>query len=129
MKRFPEVKWDFNKIDEAHNFRKVFHGTKRERICMNCQGYTEDSETATPLQNSLNRPSRPGLFYRPSYIRSEKVLTNATTKDRITPPLARAIAVQYRTIVKMWRSQEFQKENRKTVDFTLRRMRLNYNSG
>ena len=31
MKRFPEVKWDFIIIDEAHNLRNVFHGTKRAK--------------------------------------------------------------------------------------------------
>ena len=31
MKRFPEVKWDFLIIDEAHNLRNVFHGTKRAK--------------------------------------------------------------------------------------------------
>ena len=31
MKRFPDVKWDFIIIDEAHNFRNVFHGTKRAK--------------------------------------------------------------------------------------------------
>ena len=29
--RFPNVKWDFLIIDEAHNLRNVFHGTKRAR--------------------------------------------------------------------------------------------------
>lgn len=31
MKRFPNVKWDFIIIDEAHNLRNVFHGTKRAK--------------------------------------------------------------------------------------------------
>ena len=31
MKRFPSVKWDFLIIDEAHNLRNVFHGTKRAK--------------------------------------------------------------------------------------------------
>lgn len=31
MKRFPNVKWDFLIIDEAHNLRNVFHGTKRAK--------------------------------------------------------------------------------------------------
>jgi SNF2 family DNA or RNA helicase len=31
MKRFPSVKWDFIIIDEAHNLRNVFHGTKRAK--------------------------------------------------------------------------------------------------
>ena len=31
IKRFPHVKWDFLIIDEAHNLRNVFHGTKRAK--------------------------------------------------------------------------------------------------
>ena len=31
MKRFPKVKWDFIVIDEAHNFRNLFRGTKRAK--------------------------------------------------------------------------------------------------
>ena len=31
MKTFPKVKWDFIVIDEAHNLRNVFHGTKRAK--------------------------------------------------------------------------------------------------
>ena len=34
IKRFPHVKWDFLIIDEAHNLRNVFHGTKRAKIYM-----------------------------------------------------------------------------------------------
>ena len=31
MQRFSNVKWDFIIIDEAHNLRNVFHGTKRAK--------------------------------------------------------------------------------------------------
>ena len=31
MKKYPSVKWDFIVIDEAHNLRNVFHGTKRAK--------------------------------------------------------------------------------------------------
>lgn len=37
MKTFPKVKWDFIVIDEAHNLRNVFHGTKEQRIFMKLQ--------------------------------------------------------------------------------------------
>ena len=31
MKKYPSVKWDFIVIDEAHNMRNIFHGTKRAK--------------------------------------------------------------------------------------------------
>ena len=54
MKRFPEVKWDFIIIDEAHNLRNVFHGTKRAKNLYELsKGIPKILLTATPLQNSL----------------------------------------------------------------------------
>ena len=54
MKRFPSVKWDFLIIDEAHNLRNVFHGTKRaKRLYDLTKGIPKILLTATPLQNSL----------------------------------------------------------------------------
>ena len=54
MKRFPEVKWDFLIIDEAHNLRNVFHGTKRAKKLYDLsKGIPKILLTATPLQNSL----------------------------------------------------------------------------
>lgn len=54
MKRFPEVKWDFVIIDEAHNLRNVFHGTKRAKNLYELsKGIPKVLLTATPLQNSL----------------------------------------------------------------------------
>ena len=55
MKRFPGVKWDLIIIDEAHNLRNVFHGTKRaKRLYELSQGIPKLLLTATPLQNSLS---------------------------------------------------------------------------
>ena len=54
MKRFPEVKWDFVIIDEAHNLRNVFHGTKRAKNLYELsKGIPKVLLTSTPLQNSL----------------------------------------------------------------------------
>ena len=55
MKRFQEIKWDFLIIDEAHNLRNVFHGTKRaKRLYDLTGGIPKILLTATPLQNSLS---------------------------------------------------------------------------
>ena len=54
IKRFPQVKWDFLIIDEAHNLRNVFHGTKRAKNLYDLtKGIPKILLTATPLQNSL----------------------------------------------------------------------------
>lgn len=54
IKRFPHVKWDFLIIDEAHNLRNVFHGTKRAKNLYDLtHGIPKILLTATPLQNSL----------------------------------------------------------------------------
>lgn len=54
MKAFPKAKWDFIIIDEAHNLRNVFHGTKRAKnLYEMSKGIPKILLTATPLQNSL----------------------------------------------------------------------------
>lgn len=51
MKTFPKVKWDFIVIDEAHNLRNVFHGTKRAKNLYEItKGIPKILLTATPLQ-------------------------------------------------------------------------------
>ena len=55
MKKYPTVKWDFVIIDEAHNLRNVFHGTKRaKRLYDATKGIPKILLTATPLQNRLS---------------------------------------------------------------------------
>ena len=74
MKRFPEVKWDFLIIDEAHNLRNVFHGTKRaKKLYELSQGIPKILLTATPLQNSLTDLHGLVSFIDPRIFGSEKV--------------------------------------------------------
>ena len=55
MKKYPTVKWDFVIIDEAHNLRNVFHGTKiAKRLYDATKGIPKILLTATPLQNRLS---------------------------------------------------------------------------
>ena len=52
--RFNKVIWDCVFIDEAHNLRNVFRGTKRAKRLYDCtKGIPKILLTATPLQNSL----------------------------------------------------------------------------
>ena len=74
MKRFPNVKWDFIIIDEAHNLRNVFHGTKRaKRLYDLSQGIPKILLTATPLQNTLSDLHGLISFIDPRIFGSEKV--------------------------------------------------------
>lgn len=54
IKRFNKVMWDCVFIDEAHNLRNVFRGTKRAKaLYETTKGIPKIMLTATPLQNSL----------------------------------------------------------------------------
>lgn len=55
MASYPSVKWDFIVIDEAHNMRNIFHGTKRaKKLYEISKNIPKILLTATPLQNKLN---------------------------------------------------------------------------
>ena len=86
MKRFPEVKWDFIIIDEAHNLRNVFHGTKRAKNLYELsKGIPKILLTATPLQNSLtDLHGLVSLLIR-GFSEAKRSLINATLKDRTMP--------------------------------------------
>ena len=74
IKRFPHVKWDFLIIDEAHNLRNVFHGTKRAKKLYDLtHGIPKILLTATPLQNSLTDLHGLVSFIDPRIFGSEKV--------------------------------------------------------
>ena len=74
MQRFSNVKWDFIIIDEAHNLRNVFHGTKRaKRLYELSKGIPKILLTATPLQNSLSDLHGLISFIDPRIFGSEKV--------------------------------------------------------
>ena len=122
MKRFPEVKWDFLIIDEAHNLRNVFHGTKRaKKLYELSQGIPKILLTATPLQNSLTDLHGLVSFIDPRIFGSEKVFNKryivgqdySDLKQELTPVL-------YRTLLKdVAKYMNFKKRTCKTVDFTL----------
>lgn len=122
MKRFPEVKWDFLIIDEAHNLRNVFHGTKRaKKLYELSQGIPKILLTATPLQNSLTDLHGLVSFIDPRIFGSEKVFNKryivgqdySDLKQELTPVL-------YRTLRKdVAKYMNFKKRTCKTVDFTL----------
>lgn len=82
MKRFPSVKWDFLIIDEAHNLRNVFHGTKRaKRLYDLTKGIPKILLTATPLQNSLIDLHGLLSYIDPRIFGDEKVFVHRSLKS------------------------------------------------
>lgn len=122
MKRFPQVKWDFIIIDEAHNLRNVFHGTKRARKLYDLsKGIPKLLLTATPLQNSLTDLHGLVSFIDPRIFGSEKVFNRRYIEGQNYSDLKRELSpVLYRTLRKdVAKYMNFKKRTCKTVDFTL----------
>lgn len=122
MKRFPMVHWDFIIIDEAHNLRNVFRGTKRAKSLFDLSiGIPKLLLTATPLQNSLTDLHGLVSFIDPRIFGSEEIFRAryieghdySFLKQQLSPVLFRTLrkdAAKY---------MHFQKRICKTVDFTL----------
>ena len=123
MKRFPDVKWDFLIIDEAHNLRNL-NGTKRaKRLFGLSGGIPKILLTATPLQNSLMDLYGLVSFIDPRIFGSEKVFRQRYIKDEDYDDLKRELTpVLYRTLRKdVAGYMHFVKRICKTVDFELSR--------
>lgn len=83
MKAFPKAKWDFIIIDEAHNLRNVFHGTKRAKnLYEMSKGIPKILLTATPLQNSLTDLHGLISFIDPRIFGNEKVFVKRYINDQ-----------------------------------------------
>ena len=122
MKRFSTVKWDFVVIDEAHNLRNAFHGTKRaKKLFELTQGIPKILLTATPLQNSLSDLHALISFIDPRIFGSEKVFNKHFVVGQDYDELKREITpVLYRTLRKdVGKYMDFKKRKCLTVDFQL----------
>ena len=122
MKRFPNVKWDFIIIDEAHNLRNVFHGTKRaKRLYDLSQGIPKILLTATPLQNTLSDLHGLISFIDPRIFGSEKVFNKRFIEGEDYAELKRElIPVLYRTFRRdVGKYMDFKKRECRTIDFVL----------
>ena len=122
MLRFPNVKWDLIIIDEAHNLRNVFHGTKRaKRLYELTQGIPKILLTATPLQNSLSDLHGLISFIDPRIFGSERLFNKRFIEGEDYAELKRELSpVLYRTLRRdVARYMEFRKRTCRTVDFTL----------
>jgi superfamily II DNA/RNA helicase len=122
MKRFPTVKWDFVIIDEAHNLRNVFHGTKRAKNLYELtKGIPKILLTATPLQNSLLDLHGLISFIDPRIFGSEKVFNRRFIEGQDYTELKKELLpVLYRTLRKdVGKYMDFKKRICVTVDFRL----------
>ena len=122
MKRFPDVKWDLIVIDEAHNLRNVFNGTKRaKRLYDNSKGIPKLLLTATPLQNSLTDLHGLVSFVDPRIFGSETNFNNRYVYAEDYDALKEALRpVLYRTLRRdVVKYMAFSRRTCVTVDFHL----------
>lgn len=121
MKRFPDVKWDFLIIDEAHNLRNLNSTKRAKRLYALSGGIPKILLTATPLQNSLMDLYGLISFIDPRIFGSEQVFRQRYMKDEDYDDLKRELTpVLYRTLRKdVVDYMHFVKRICRTVDFEL----------
>lgn len=121
MKRFPDVKWDFLIIDEAHNLRNLNSTKRAKRLYALSGGIPKILLTATPLQNSLMDLYGLISFIDPRIFGSEQVFRQRYMKDEDYDGLKRELMpVLYRTLRKdVADYMHFVKRICRTVDFKL----------
>ena len=121
MKRFPDVKWDFLIIDEAHNLRNLNSTKRAKRLYALSGGIPKILLTATPLQNSLMDLYGLISFIDPRIFGSEQVFRQRYIKDEDYDGLKRELTpVLYRTLRKdVADYMHFVKRICRTVDFEL----------
>lgn len=122
IKKIPMVKWDFIIIDEAHNLRNVFHGTKRAKNLYELSnGIPKILLTATPLQNSLSDIHGLVSFIDPRIFGSEKIFNNRYVECQDYSDLKQELSpILFRTLRKdVAEYMSFKKRTCKTVDFSL----------
>lgn len=122
MKTFPKVKWDFIVIDEAHNLRNVFHGTKRAKNLYEItKGIPKILLTATPLQNRLSDLHGLASFIDDRIFGPEKIFNRKFVESGDYSELKEQLSpILYRTLRKdVGKYMDFKKRTCITVDFTL----------
>lgn len=122
MKRFKNIQWDLIVIDEAHNLRNVFNGTKRaKRLYDASKGIPKVLLTATPLQNSLEDLHGLVAFIDPHVFGNKKIFVKRYVNDEDYDGLKRELLpVLYRTLRQdVTKYMEFKKRECHTVDFEL----------
>lgn len=99
MKKFPMVKWDFVIIDEAHNLRNVFNGTKRAKNIYDVtQGIPKILLTATPIQNRLEDLYGLISFIDPMIFGDQKVFNKRFIQDQDYDELKDELSLTYKKV-------------------------------
>lgn len=122
MKKYPIVKWDFIVIDEAHNMRNIFHGTKRaKRLYDLSHNIPKILLTATPLQNNLSDLHGLVSFIDPRIFGTEKAFNKQYREDYNYTELKQNLSpVLYRTLRKdVSKYMQFANRVSRTFDFEL----------
>ena len=122
MKKYPSVKWDFVVIDEAHNMRNIFHGTKRaKRLYEQTHNIPKILLTATPLQNNLSDLHGLVSFIDPRIFGTEKAFNKQYREDYNYAKLKQNLSpVLYRTLRKdVSKYMQFANRVSRTFDFEL----------
>lgn len=122
MKKYPSVKWDFVVIDEAHNMRNIFHGTKRAKsLYEQTHNIPKILLTATPLQNSLSDLHGLVSFIDPRIFGTEKAFNKQYKEDNNYAELKQNLSpVLYRTLRKdVSKYMQFANRVSRTFDFEL----------
>ena len=121
MKRFPDVKWDFLIIDEAHNLRNLNSTKRAKRLYELSGGIPKILLTATPLQNSLMDLYGLIAFIDPRIFGSEKIFRQRYMRNEDYDGLKRELTpVLIRTLRRdVADYMHFVKRICKTVDFRL----------
>lgn len=113
--------WDFVIIDEAHNLRNAFRGTKRaKRLFDATRNIPKLLLTATPIQNNIGDLYGLISFIDPKIFGDEKIF-NAYAEGNVYEPIKEAIKpVVQRTLRKdVGKYLQFKKRTSKTFDFCL----------
>lgn len=121
MKRFPDVKWDFVIIDEAHNLRNVNRTKRAKNLHEIANGIPKILLTATPLQNSLTDLYGVVSFIDDRIFGNEKRFRKRYIEKQDYSELKKELApVLYRTLRKdVSKYMNFKKRTCETVDFAL----------
>lgn len=122
IKKFPLVKWDFIIIDEAHNLRNVFRGTKRAKNLYDLtKGIPKILLTATPLQNSLQDLHGLISFIDPRIFGNQKTFKRRFVENQNYTELKKELLpVLHRTLRRdVSKYMDFKKRECRTIDFRL----------
>lgn len=114
MKSFSCIQFDLIVVDEAHNLRNVFHGTKRAKnLFDSTKGIPKILLTATPLQNTLSDLHGLVSFIDSRIFGNEKVFNKRFWEGRDYEGLKEALApVLHRTLRKdVCEYMDFTKKN------------------